>query len=143
MVETCQETKRGSNRFLLKTGPNLFKKCRRFLKISIRIPARPLSRSRRWWQWDRVSRSSDELAISDKSSRVRARCASRERRRNKRGDLSYGPEFARAHVKDWGRGDVNNDTEAGVDYLIDRGLADPQRLGIMGSSYGAYLRLAL
>jgi dipeptidyl aminopeptidase/acylaminoacyl peptidase len=57
---------------------------------------------------------------------------------NKRGDPSYGPEFVRAHMRDWGRGDVNNDTEAGVDLLIDQGLADPERLGIMGFSYGGY-----
>jgi dipeptidyl aminopeptidase/acylaminoacyl peptidase len=57
---------------------------------------------------------------------------------NKRGDESYSPEFTRAHIKNWGRGDVNNDTEAGVDYLINHGIADPGRLGIMGHSYGAY-----
>lgn len=57
---------------------------------------------------------------------------------NHRGDESYGSEFARALRENWGRGDVNNDTEAGVDYLINQGLADPDRLGIMGFSYGAY-----
>lgn len=37
-----------------------------------------------------------------------------------------------------GRGDLE-DILAGVDYLVGRGIADEQRLGILGWSYGGYM----
>lgn len=55
-----------------------------------------------------------------------------------RGSAGYGDRFRRANVKDWGGGDYR-DIMAGVDYLIERGVADPQRLGVMGASYGGYM----
>jgi len=39
---------------------------------------------------------------------------------------------------DWGGGDFK-DVMAGVDYLIAQKIADPQRLGIGGWSYGGYM----
>src|SRR5207302_9081288 len=38
----------------------------------------------------------------------------------------------------WGEADYK-DIMAGVDNLIAQGIADPQRLGVMGASYGGYM----
>jgi dipeptidyl aminopeptidase/acylaminoacyl peptidase len=57
---------------------------------------------------------------------------------NPRGDYSYSKEYTDAFIKDWGKGDFNNDVNAGVDFLVKTGVADPERLGIMGHSYGGY-----
>jgi dipeptidyl aminopeptidase/acylaminoacyl peptidase len=54
---------------------------------------------------------------------------------NKRGDDGYGAEFAAAHTRRWGE-DVEYDVLPGVDALVAQGLADPEKLGIMGASYG-------
>ena len=56
---------------------------------------------------------------------------------NRRGDDSYGIDFAAALVQHWGD-DVKFDVLAGVDALIKRGIADSSRLGVMGHSYGGY-----
>ncbi|MCX6024182.1 MAG: prolyl oligopeptidase family serine peptidase, partial [Chloroflexi bacterium] len=57
---------------------------------------------------------------------------------NPRGSGCYEPEFARANVGDWGGGD-QRDIMTGVDHLIAAGLADPERLGVMGWSYGGFM----
>jgi len=57
---------------------------------------------------------------------------------NPRGSTSYGEAFTEACVRDWGGGDWL-DIEAGVDALIRRGVADPERLFIGGYSYGGYM----
>ena len=57
---------------------------------------------------------------------------------NPRGSSGYGEAFRRANYKDWGGGDYD-DIMSGVDAMIDRGIADPDRLGIMGWSYGGYM----
>ncbi|MCJ7551634.1 MAG: S9 family peptidase [Anaerolineae bacterium] len=57
---------------------------------------------------------------------------------NPRGSSNYGKAFRFANYGDWGGGDFG-DIMAGVDLLIDRGLADPDRLGIIGWSYGGYM----
>jgi len=57
---------------------------------------------------------------------------------NFRGSSNYGAEFASANVGDLGGGDYQ-DIMAGVDYLIERGIADPARLAIKGYSYGGYM----
>lgn len=59
-------------------------------------------------------------------------------RPNPRGSLGYGKEFRYANVADWGQGDYD-DVMAGVDLLVEQGLADPERLYVMGWSYGGYL----
>lgn len=57
---------------------------------------------------------------------------------NFRGSEGYGHDFAVANRRDLGGGDFR-DIMAGVDMLIEQGLADPERLGIMGGSYGGYM----
>jgi len=41
-------------------------------------------------------------------------------------------------VNAWGEGDYR-DIMAGVDEMVRRGVADPDRLGVMGASYGGYM----
>jgi dipeptidyl aminopeptidase/acylaminoacyl peptidase len=57
---------------------------------------------------------------------------------NPRGSEGYGEAFNRANLGDWGDGPMA-DVMAGVDQLIEDGLADPERLGVTGGSYGGYL----
>ncbi|HEY4425464.1 MAG TPA: S9 family peptidase [Pyrinomonadaceae bacterium] len=59
-------------------------------------------------------------------------------RPNPRGSSGYGPEFRRANLKDWGLGDYE-DLMTGVDRVIEMGVADPERLGVMGWSYGGFM----
>jgi dipeptidyl aminopeptidase/acylaminoacyl peptidase len=59
-------------------------------------------------------------------------------RPNPRGSSGYGTEFRRANIKDWGGGDYR-DLMTGVDKVIAMGVADPNRLGVMGWSYGGYM----
>ncbi len=59
-------------------------------------------------------------------------------RPNPRGSSGYGTEFRRANTKDWGMGDYQ-DLMTGVDHVIQMGVADPDRLGVMGWSYGGYM----
>jgi dipeptidyl aminopeptidase/acylaminoacyl peptidase len=55
-----------------------------------------------------------------------------------RGGAGYGEAGQRMIVNAWGEGDYQ-DIMAGVDAMIARGLADPDRLGVMGASYGGYM----
>jgi dipeptidyl aminopeptidase/acylaminoacyl peptidase len=57
---------------------------------------------------------------------------------NPRGSSGYGRDFRFANMRDWGGGDYL-DIMAGVDTLVERGIADPERLGIMGWSYGGFM----
>jgi dipeptidyl aminopeptidase/acylaminoacyl peptidase len=57
---------------------------------------------------------------------------------NIRGSTGYGWSFVVKNRADWG-GDDYKDVMAGVDDLIARGIADPNRLGIAGWSYGGYM----
>ena len=57
---------------------------------------------------------------------------------NPRGSEGYGEAFNRANLGDWGDGPMA-DVIAGVDQAIADGLADPDRLGVTGGSYGGYL----
>ena len=57
---------------------------------------------------------------------------------NVRGSSGYGRKFRYANYQDWGGGDYQ-DILAGVDHTIAMGVADPDRLGIMGWSYGGYM----
>lgn len=59
-------------------------------------------------------------------------------RANPRGSGGYGHPFRDAIREDWGGADVD-DVLSGVDHVIASGLADPQRLGLVGWSYGGYL----
>jgi dipeptidyl aminopeptidase/acylaminoacyl peptidase len=57
---------------------------------------------------------------------------------NPRGSSGRGPDFVRANTGDLGGQDLQ-DCLAGLDALIARGVADPDRLGVCGWSYGGYL----
>jgi dipeptidyl aminopeptidase/acylaminoacyl peptidase len=57
---------------------------------------------------------------------------------NPRGSSNYGERFLRANVNDWGGGDYR-DIMTGVDALIARGIADPERMAHIGWSYGGYM----
>jgi dipeptidyl aminopeptidase/acylaminoacyl peptidase len=59
-------------------------------------------------------------------------------RANPRGSSGYGVDFRRANIKDWGGADYQ-DLMTGVDRVIQMGVADPERLGVMGWSYGGYM----
>ncbi len=59
-------------------------------------------------------------------------------RPNPRGTGGYGGAFRRANRNDWGGMDWV-DINAGIDHLIEQGVADPERLGLMGWSYGGYI----
>lgn len=57
---------------------------------------------------------------------------------NPRGSSGYGQDFSLAIWQDWGNKDYE-DIMAGVDHVIERGIADPDRLGVGGWSYGGIL----
>ena len=57
---------------------------------------------------------------------------------NYRGGSGRGIDFAKAIFADWGHKEVE-DLLAGVDYLVARGIADPDRLAVGGWSYGGIL----
>jgi dipeptidyl aminopeptidase/acylaminoacyl peptidase len=57
---------------------------------------------------------------------------------NIRGSTGYGEKFVEMNRADWGGADFK-DVMAGVDSLIARGIADPDRLAIGGWSYGGYM----
>ncbi len=57
---------------------------------------------------------------------------------NPRGSSGYGHDFAHAIWADWGHKDFE-DVMAAVDGAIAKGLADPDRLGVGGWSYGGIL----
>ncbi len=57
---------------------------------------------------------------------------------NYRASSGRGRDFSRAIYADWGHLEVQ-DVLAGVDALVARGLADPERLGIGGWSYGGMM----
>lgn len=57
---------------------------------------------------------------------------------NYRGSSGRGQKFSRAIFADWGHYEVE-DLLAGVDHVIKMGLADPEKLGVGGWSYGGIL----
>ncbi|MFC1543466.1 S9 family peptidase [Candidatus Neomarinimicrobiota bacterium] len=60
---------------------------------------------------------------------------------NFRGSTGYGREFWEASFKQWGK-TMQDDISDGVLWLVDEGIADPERIGIYGGSYGGYATLA-
>jgi len=54
---------------------------------------------------------------------------------NPRGSSGYGENYAKAIWADWGNKDYQDDM-AMVDYAIAQGIADPDKLGVGGWSYG-------
>ena len=57
---------------------------------------------------------------------------------NYRGSSGRGQKFSRSIFADWGHYEVE-DLQAGVDHVIQMGVADPDRLGVGGWSYGGIL----
>jgi dipeptidyl aminopeptidase/acylaminoacyl peptidase len=57
---------------------------------------------------------------------------------NYRGNPGYGEKFQKSDYKDLGGGDYQ-DVMAGVDYLVNEGIADPDQLFVRGHSYGGFL----
>ena len=60
---------------------------------------------------------------------------------NFRGSAGFGREFLQASYGQWGL-TMQDDITDGVLYLIERGIVDPDRVGIYGASYGGYAALA-
>ncbi|MDH3494452.1 MAG: S9 family peptidase [Acidobacteriota bacterium] len=60
---------------------------------------------------------------------------------NFRASTGYGKTFLNAGNKQWGDL-MQDDITWGVKYLVEQGIADPKRVGIMGGSYGGYATLA-
>ena len=59
-------------------------------------------------------------------------------RPNPRGSSGYGREFRFANYNDWGGKDYEDD-QSGVDKVIEMGVADPDKLAVMGWSYGGFM----
>ena len=60
---------------------------------------------------------------------------------NFRGSTGYGKNFWESSFKQWGQ-NMQNDISDGVKWLIDKGIADPEKVAIYGGSYGGYATLA-
>ena len=60
---------------------------------------------------------------------------------NFRASTGYGKAFLNAGNNEWGQ-KMQDDITWGVKYLVEQGIADPKRVGIMGGSYGGYATLA-
>jgi dipeptidyl aminopeptidase/acylaminoacyl peptidase len=56
---------------------------------------------------------------------------------NYRGSVGYGRDFMLAGDKEWGRA-MHQDILDAVDYAVDQGWADADRVGVYGASYGGY-----
>jgi dipeptidyl aminopeptidase/acylaminoacyl peptidase len=54
---------------------------------------------------------------------------------NPRGSTGYGQKHSQAIFADWGNKDFQDDM-AMVDYAVEQGIADPEKLGVGGWSYG-------
>lgn len=59
-------------------------------------------------------------------------------RPNPRGSTGYSVKFRLANQRDWG-GEDYNDLMAGVDHVINSGMVDSTRMGVMGWSYGGFM----
>ncbi|MCX4816069.1 S9 family peptidase [Streptomyces sp. NBC_01239] len=57
---------------------------------------------------------------------------------NPHGSRGYGMDFADAIIGDWGNRDFA-DLMAAVDFAVEEGWSDPDRLGVAGLSYGGYM----
>lgn len=59
---------------------------------------------------------------------------------NFRGSTGYGADFVVRGYGEWGL-TMQEDIADGTEWLIDQGIADPNRIGIFGGSYGGYAAL--
>jgi dipeptidyl aminopeptidase/acylaminoacyl peptidase len=60
---------------------------------------------------------------------------------NFRGSTGFGKNFTDAGNKEWGN-KMQDDLIDAVNWSINKGIADPKKIGIMGGSYGGYATLA-
>ena len=60
---------------------------------------------------------------------------------NFRGSTGYGRSFWEASFKQWGKA-MQDDITDGVNWLIEKGIADKSKIAIYGASYGGYATLA-
>jgi acetyl esterase/lipase len=60
---------------------------------------------------------------------------------NFRGSTGHGRDYMFAAHGDYGNGRVQQDIVDGVRYLLAQGIGDPQRVGIVGHSFGGYSAL--
>lgn len=75
-----------------------------------------------WHEWDQLLASNGYVVLLP----------------NPRGSTGQGWQFTEANRDDWGGGDFQ-DIMSGVDYLVEQKIADPNRLGIGGWSYGGFM----
>lgn len=61
---------------------------------------------------------------------------------NYRGSTGYGKTFLHKGDGQWGVGTMQHDLTDSVQWAIDQGIADPERICIYGGSYGGYATLA-
>ncbi|MBN2174394.1 MAG: S9 family peptidase [Bacteroidales bacterium] len=59
---------------------------------------------------------------------------------NFRGSTGYGKKFWESSFKKWGR-EMQDDITDGTNWLIEKGIADPEKIAIYGGSYGGYATL--
>lgn len=59
---------------------------------------------------------------------------------NFRGSSGYGYDFMKSGLQNWGL-EMQNDVEDGTRWLIEEGIADPERICVVGASYGGYAAL--
>jgi dipeptidyl aminopeptidase/acylaminoacyl peptidase len=60
---------------------------------------------------------------------------------NFRGSTGFGHDYTFASDGDYGNGRVQQDIVEGVRYLLAQGIGDPERVGIIGHSFGGYSTL--
>lgn len=59
---------------------------------------------------------------------------------NYRGSTGYGKSFYAAGFKEWGL-KIQDDINSGVQWLIDKGIADPKRIAIYGYGFGGLIAI--
>lgn len=59
---------------------------------------------------------------------------------NYRGSVGYGEAYMQAGYKQWGL-KMQQDLMDGLDWLVDKGIADPERVCVVGASFGGYTAL--
>ncbi len=59
---------------------------------------------------------------------------------NYRGSSGYGKKFIKAAAREWG-GKMHDDLIDGVNWAVEQGIANPQKVAIFGGSYGGYAAL--